>query len=77
MRCPLNRYLLTLFLAISTLGNEVTNEVEYDDNIDVEELKKLAKEKCMKNPDYQMPIWKCLEKTVFDVSCMVQIRFFM
>ena len=59
------------FLATSTLENE------YDDNIDVKELKNLAKEKCLKNPDYRMPIWKCLTKTVFDVSCMVQIRCFM
>ena len=61
------------FLATSTLNNDV----EYDDNIDVDELKKLAEEKCMKNPDYELPIWNCLMKPDFDVSCMVQIRFFM
>ena len=48
------------FLATSTLNN--------DDKIDIEELKNLAKEKCMKNPNYKMPIWKCLKPTVFDVS---------
>ena len=58
-----------MFLATTTS----TNEVEHDDNIDVEELKKLSKEKCLKNPDYKMPILKCLRKTVFDVSCKVHV----
>jgi hypothetical protein len=48
--------------AKSTLDN--------DDKIGIEKLKNLAKNKCSKNPDYKMRIWKCLETPGFDNDCI-------
>jgi len=71
---PSLRLLLLVFILNASANLSATStlndEVEYDDNIDVEELKKLAKEKCSKNPDYKLPIWKCLRKPVFDNDCI-------